>query len=110
MQCPACQYQFKFLDVVKVVSPYHCPCPVCKSPLTLGRQGKRFAVASAVGGAVIAGAGICLEQSQVVTSAQAFALTAIVFLLAAGAGEWYFWKCGALSIKPLPPGVDSRPF
>jgi hypothetical protein len=100
MQCPACQYRFTFRNTLSIVSPYNCPCPACKAPLTLGKQGTKFAVASALGGAAVSTAGICLDHCQVFAPAVTFAVTAVVFILAAGAGEWYCWKNGILLEKP----------
>lgn len=99
MHCPACQYRFTFCDSLKVLSPYRCPCPKCKTVLTLGKQADRFVIAAVLLGAAAAAAGIYLEEAHLITSSQAFASSAALLVLGSAFGEWLFWKHGVLAVK-----------
>lgn len=99
MQCPACQYRFTFCDSFKVLSPYHCSCPKCKTMLTLGKQADRFVIAALVLGAGAAGVGIYLEEASLITSSQAFAASTALLVLGSAIGEWHLWKRGILAVK-----------
>jgi hypothetical protein len=103
MHCPACQHRFTFRDSLKILSPYHCPCPACKAPLTLGKQADRFVIGALLLGTAATAAGIYLEQSHILSSAQGFATTAALLVLGSALGEWYLWKRGVLCAKfPRP--------